>query len=239
VQFGKCLGLYPGKIVAKIVSVTTVCHTLANTIENTTPITNIKESSYKGHLVIFDQKRYIDFQCNDYVKVFKETDFLYRIETPCTSFETTGNLNYMQFTGNFSITTPPELSDEYLLSLNETMNNVNLNIINLTEAINMIPIILLPVIFGLFCLIGAATMGTQHDVLKTGLFLLSLVTVLGSVYLGSVMISTSNDAIQNALGITQTWIGYVIFAIIIYFILYMVYKGFQLAAQKKQEKLEY
>lgn len=100
-------------------------------------------------------------------------------------------------------------------------------------------LILIPVIFGLFCLVGAATLGKQHDVLRTALFLLSLITVLGSVYLSSVVIASSNPIVQNALGVTQSWIGYAIFVIVIYFLLYLIYKGFQLAAQKKQEKIEY
>lgn len=79
----------------------------------------LPNSEYQGHFVLWDIKRYVDFVCDNYVKVTKLSYSRYEIKTPCTKFETTGNLNFMQWTGNFTISTPPSLSEEYLLAIDQ------------------------------------------------------------------------------------------------------------------------
>lgn len=176
----------------------------------------IKDSQYKGHFVLWDIKRYIDFQCNDDVKVFKENDNLYRIETPCTKFETTGNLNYMQFTGNFSIITPPSLSDEYLLSINETIttqtNIINLSVNNIYEVFKMLGVILI--------FLTALTLGIKF----ANVILLYLASSFG-VLIGFTFIQI-NDLLYNGFGLILIIIC-VIIAINVY--------SFQ--KQKKEQEL--
>lgn len=107
----------------------------------------IENSQYKAHFVLFDIKRYVDFQCNDYVKVNRINPNKYQIITPCTKFETTGNLNFQQWTGNFNITTPPSLSDTYLLLLIEQAKEGNENLINIYEVLKMLGFILSNALF--------------------------------------------------------------------------------------------
>lgn len=102
-----------------------------------------------------------------------------------------------------------------------------------------IAVILLPVIFGFFCLLGAIFMGKEHDVLKIGMYLLSLVSVLGSLHLASVVIGTTNSSVQSALGVSITWIGWILFVVIIYFLIYAIYKMGKSMQQKKDDKLNY
>lgn len=107
----------------------------------------ISDSKYKGHFVLWDIKRYVDFQCKDYVKVIMINKNKYQINTPCTNFETTGNLNFMSWSGNFTITTPPSLSDAYLSSINETLYNSYIIQNNIWGEIKMFSLILINIVF--------------------------------------------------------------------------------------------
>lgn len=107
----------------------------------------ISDSKYKGHFVLWDIKRYVDFQCKDYVKVTMINKNKYQINTPCTNFETTGNLNFMSWSGNFTITTPPSLSDAYLSSINETLYNSYIIQNNIWGEIKMFSLILINIVF--------------------------------------------------------------------------------------------
>lgn len=103
-------------------------------------------------------------------------------------------------------------------------------------------IILLPLIFGIFCLIGALYMSDEHSVLKIALYLLSLSTVFSSLHFAQVVVSSQNPEMSSSIdliGNTLLWIGRIFFLIIAYFLIYAIYKGFRIAAQEKAERLNY
>jgi len=100
-------------------------------------------------------------------------------------------------------------------------------------------LIIIPLILGFFCILGAATLGKEHDIIKIGLFLLSMISVTAALYLGSVIVGTTNPEVQAALGKTTYWIGWLIIVLIIYFLLYLFYKLVQTIGKNKEEKLEY
>jgi len=103
-------------------------------------------------------------------------------------------------------------------------------------------IILLPVIFGGFCIIGAVTLGERHSPFKIFLFLLSLFSVLGSLWFASIVTENQDatfDALQEGLGDTTRYISYILFAIVSYFIIDLIIQVFKQAAQEKKAKLEY
>ena len=67
-------------------------------------------------------------------------------------------------------------------------------------------IILLPIVFAIFCIIGAASMGEEHNPLRIALFLLSIVCIFTSMHLGSIIINDINPSfgeMQNLLGIAK------------------------------------
>lgn len=113
--------------------------------------------------------------------------------------------------------------------------------IDVCEAKKMyeIALILLPVIFGLFAIIGAVTLSQQHSAFKIGMFILGLASVLGSLYLGGVIVGTGHEEIQIALSRTTYWIGIMFAVVIFYFLIYATYVMFKKAAQEKEERLDY
>jgi len=102
-------------------------------------------------------------------------------------------------------------------------------------------IILLPMILGLFFLIGAATLNDRHSVLRIFLFLLSVPTFFVSLHMGlmSVVKFYNWPELQNLIGSTTYWIGWVFFIIIAYFLIYIFYLAVHEAAQKRREEIEY
>lgn len=115
-------------------------------LESKSKIEYLPDSNYQGHFVIWDYRRYIDFVCDDSVKISKITDFEYEIETKCTNFKTTGNLNYQIISGLFSIIAEPDLTDFYLIELINKTSIQNSLIEDQNEGINMIAYIFLFII---------------------------------------------------------------------------------------------
>jgi len=109
------------------------------------------------------------------------------------------------------------------------------------EAVILLAIILLPIILGIFLLVGAVTLGDEHGVLRIALYLLALLTVLASFHFG--MVSAVNylnlPELEEFIGTTVYWISIAFFTIVSYFMIYFIIKLFDTAAQKKEEKLEY
>lgn len=104
-------------------------------------------------------------------------------------------------------------------------------------------IIVLPVIFGFFGLIGTWFMGEHHSVLKIFMYLLSLVSVFGSFYLGQLVlaqewVATAGD-LTEGMGFLTYIYGWIFATIIVYFLIYAFIKLTHRAAQKEKEKLEY
>jgi hypothetical protein len=101
--------------------------------------------------------------------------------------------------------------------------------------------IIIPMILGLFFLIGSATMSEEHNVLKIFLFLLSILTFFtsGHFALLGIVKFYNFPALQNAIGSTVYWVGWMFALIITYFLIYLIIKIVHTAAQRKKERLEY
>lgn len=109
---------------------------------------------------------------------------------------------------------------------------------------SMIPIaaiILLPMLFAFLLLIGAINLNEEHGALKVTMFLLAPIFFWTSLHFGVLSIIQYYDfpALENILGTTVWWSGLLFFGIVSYFMIYFIYKAFQVAAQKKKERLEY
>lgn len=102
-------------------------------------------------------------------------------------------------------------------------------------------LILVPLLFGFLLLFSAWSMGENHAILKTFLFMLSLITFWVSLHFGMVsLIKFYNfPEMQELLAFTTQWSSYVFFAIISYFALYLIYLLFKNMYQEKREKMEY
>ena len=102
-------------------------------------------------------------------------------------------------------------------------------------------IILLPILLGIFFLIGAGTMGEDHNVLRMFLFMLSVILFFVSLHMGLLTVIKYYDfpELQDLMGTTTYWVGIVFGVIVTYFIIYLVYKMFTAAAADKAQRLEY
>lgn len=99
----------------------------------------------------------------------------------------------------------------------------------------------IPLIFAAILLVGAASLGEDHPALKIFLYLLSFIPFISSLHIAAltaVRFYGWND-LQNYLGTITYWSGLIFIAIISYFAIYMIYKGFKAAAQDRKERLEY
>ena len=102
--------------------------------------------------------------------------------------------------------------------------------------------ILLPMVVGLFMLIGAITLNDEeHHGLRIGLFLASLFSFFGSSYLGvQTIIKYYNfPEMQNAFTWVMYGIGGLIFFVTSYFLIYVIIVAVNSAAQKRKERLKY
>lgn len=100
---------------------------------------------------------------------------------------------------------------------------------------------LIPLIFGLFMVLGASSLGDDHNSLRIALFLLSPISVFLSLHFAIIGIVKYYGMIelQDAIGSTTYWMGWFFFALITYFGIYAFYKAINTAAQKKEERLNY
>lgn len=106
----------------------------------------------------------------------------------------------------------------------------------------MLGIILLPILFGIFLIIGAVSLGEDHAVLRIFMYLLSIVTIFVSMHYGSIALAyyvPALNELQDALGTTIYWFGRILFVMIIYFLMYTFIKIVQKIATSKKEKLNY
>ena len=112
-----------------------------------------------------------------------------------------------------------------------------------TEDSNMIlfGIIILPMILAIIFILSSIGMGDDHAVLKIALFLLAPVLFFVSLHASMLALIKVYDfpEMQEFIGTTSYWFGWFLFVLFSYFIIYFIYKAFQMAAQKKRERLEY
>jgi hypothetical protein len=100
---------------------------------------------------------------------------------------------------------------------------------------------LIPLFLALIFLIGAATLGEGHNVMRIFFFLLSPVFVIVSLQFATLSLVKFFDfpELQDAIGYFIYW-AYIIWGVVVtYFIIYGIYIMIHTAAQKKKERLEY
>lgn len=101
-------------------------------------------------------------------------------------------------------------------------------------------LILVPLLFAFVLALGALS-AKSHPVLQAFMFILSVVPVLSGLHLGLVAVIKFYDwpAMQDAIGTNTWWMAMALFAVIAYWLIYLVAKMFHVAAQKRNERLEY
>jgi uncharacterized membrane protein (DUF441 family) len=102
-------------------------------------------------------------------------------------------------------------------------------------------LILVPLILGLFLLIGSATMGEEHGILRIFMFLLTFILFFTSLHFGmlGVVKFYNFPELQEAIGSTTYWVGIVFGVIVAYFCIYAIIKMIETIAKRKRQKLEY
>ena len=143
-----------------------------------------------------------------------------------------GNIYYFNFTegeGDYLVI----LCDDTTREVRVTQEDENKMILGV--------LILAPLILGAFLLIGAATLGEEHNVLRIFLFLLSPITFFVSLHFAAVGLAQFYNVpeLLELIGSTTYWAGMVFFAIVTYFIIYWFYKITHMMAEKKEERLNY
>lgn len=102
-------------------------------------------------------------------------------------------------------------------------------------------IILIPILLGLLMMIGAASLGEDHNILKIGLFLFSIIPFFSSLHFGMISVIHFYEftAMENLIGTTTYWIGMFFFILVSYFSIYVIYSIFQNIREKKRERMNY
>jgi len=97
-------------------------------------------------------------------------------------------------------------------------------------------LILIPIMFGFFCLIGAATLGEHHSPLRIGLFLLSFISIFGALYMGSMVLNADKATITEALANMTNWFTWIFVVIVLYFMIYLFYTLTHIMGGKKGDE---
>lgn len=110
-----------------------------------------------------------------------------------------------------------------------------------SEKMIIAALIILPVILGLFLLLGSFFLSEDHTPLKIFMFLLSMVTVWVSLHFGMVSIVEFYDfpEMQNLIGTTTFWFSSLFVVMVTYFLIYLVYKITEKIGKEKEERLNY
>jgi len=103
-------------------------------------------------------------------------------------------------------------------------------------------IILLPMILSLILLIGAISLNPEdHKALKLFLFLLSPIPFFASMHIAMISVIKFYDfpELQNLMGSTTYWVGWIFFIVITYFVIYLFYMIIHHIGENKKERLKY
>ena len=103
-------------------------------------------------------------------------------------------------------------------------------------------IVLIPIFFALFCIIGAVRLDTEHSAMKIALFLIALFSVISSVHFASLIlydIDSSFTEMQDLLGSFTYWSGRLIIVLVMYFLLYAFYNVAKNIQAQKKERMRY
>jgi hypothetical protein len=115
--------------------------------------------------------------------------------------------------------------------------------VNDKENGNMIiaTIILLPMILALVLIIAAVNMSEEHAALKIFLFLLCSILFMTSLHFSIIAVVKYYDfpELQDVIGSTTYWFGWVFGIIISYFVLHILYGLFMSHRENEKQRLEY
>ncbi len=102
-------------------------------------------------------------------------------------------------------------------------------------------IILIPIILAIFMIIGSATLGQDHNVLKIFLYLLSVPMLWISLHFGMIGLVKYYGLVelQESIGTFTYWTAWLFFVFVTYFIFYWIYKITNYMANKKDKELKY
>jgi hypothetical protein len=98
-------------------------------------------------------------------------------------------------------------------------------------------IFLIPILIGVFSLIGSHRLGEEHDIFKVGLFLFSLTCFFASLWLSHIIVATMYPLFTELVDFIAyvTWIyGLVLAVIIYYFLIYYIKIMFHQAAGRDE-----
>ena len=103
-------------------------------------------------------------------------------------------------------------------------------------------VVLIPLFFGAFCAVGAATFNKEHPALKIFLYLCSLLSVIISGWLSVIILNEDFPgftALQDSIG-WVVWVFAWTFAIVtLYFAIYLIKKALEYSHDKKSEEMQY
>lgn len=117
--------------------------------------------------------------------------------------------------------------------------NVNATGQNQDSMYFLIIIFLIPILIGVFSLIGSHILGEEHDAMKLGLFLFSLTCFFASLWLSHIIVATMYPTFTELIDFIAylTWIyGLILTVIIYYFLMWMFKIMIQQAAGKDELK---
>jgi len=134
----------------------------------------------------------------------------------------------------------------YIMSCNDTVRggfvsvpfNVNATGQDQSELYFLIIIFIIPVLLGLFSLVGSYRLDEDHSVFKIGLFLFSMTCFFASLWLSHIIVATLYPTFTALLSFISylTWVYGIVFSVIImYFLIYAFAKMIHRAAQKDAE----
>jgi len=102
-------------------------------------------------------------------------------------------------------------------------------------------IILIPLLMGFIVMFAAFSLGEDHNALRIFLFLLTSVMFITSLNYGMLAVVKYYNfpELQNAIGSTTYWFGWVFAVLILYFMIYFIYKITLAVNENKKSKMEY
>lgn len=144
----------------------------------------------------------------------------------------TGNLYYFNFT---------EEEGEYVIEYCDNSTRQVRKVEEDDSRMIIAALILVPLFLGLFFLVGAATLSEEHAPIKIFLFLLSIITFFTAFHIGMAAIIKFYNfpELQEIIGTTTYWVGWVFAALIAYFCIYLISEMIHHIGQKRKERLQY
>jgi uncharacterized membrane protein len=187
-----------------------------------------------------EERREIQSNCTMLTPTISCTTYNYTVFHQNGSVSSDGDLNNHDnqfYSFNFT-----ESAGEYIIILCDGTSR-EIRVTDESEENKMIVaiLILLPMILGIFLLVGAVSLSNEHPALKIALFLLSPTTFFISAHMGVqalIKFYEFNELIDT-FGTTIYWMAIIFSVLVIYFLIYLFIKMVHHMAQKKKERLEY